>query len=288
MRGIEDERLTIHIAPENQGTRTFYEISRLASGEIVTWLSDEDSFQFSELDYILDRFRREPECHVMFGGIIVGPSARKVTFSEATVTDTVQACITALSFSGCGGLFVRRSALPHANSFDVQDMDDAYALWNYYPVGFFASRCLARTMATTSRVVVVQSRAARTTNNWSKQAASGSIRPPHYYPASVADRLASSIVNVCAKSLPWTIKARTVGRLVVIFLWQSNIFYSPAFHDLLRENYPEPTLRAFLEHVQALGLHTRIGRCRWLLRTLLMLPFRLIQVQRQWRRLHRF
>jgi O-antigen biosynthesis protein len=40
LRTIDDPRLTIHTAPNNQGTISFHEISKLARGEIVTWLSD--------------------------------------------------------------------------------------------------------------------------------------------------------------------------------------------------------------------------------------------------------
>ena len=53
LRAIEDDRLKIHVAPENQGTINFFEIAKLARGEIVTWLSDEDDFEFAELDYVL-------------------------------------------------------------------------------------------------------------------------------------------------------------------------------------------------------------------------------------------
>ena len=60
LRAIKDDRLKIHVAPENQGTINFFEISKLASGDIVTWLSDEDDFQFTELDYVLSRFRTTP------------------------------------------------------------------------------------------------------------------------------------------------------------------------------------------------------------------------------------
>src|SRR3954447_15156869 len=69
---ITDDRLSIHVAPENQGTINFLEITKLAKGQIVTWLSDEDDFQFAELDYILSRFDENPTCNVMFGGIAVG------------------------------------------------------------------------------------------------------------------------------------------------------------------------------------------------------------------------
>lgn len=192
LRTIEDDRLKIHVAPENQGTINFFEISKLASGDIVTWLSDEDDFQFAELDHILSRFDENPSCSVMFGSIAVGANGR-VIFGDEVIADPVRSLVTALSFSGCGGVFVRRSALAAANSLQVRDQDDAYALWNYYPVGFFASRCLTRSLMTTSRIVVRQARHARTTNNWSIATTDGGLRAAHYYPESVCERLASNL-----------------------------------------------------------------------------------------------
>lgn len=71
-----------------KGTLTFYEASKLATGDIVTWLLDEDSLQLTELDFILDQFRRHPDCNVMFGEIIVGEGGRDVRFLDATIIDT--------------------------------------------------------------------------------------------------------------------------------------------------------------------------------------------------------
>jgi hypothetical protein len=223
----------------------------------------------------------------MFGGIIIGAKSREVKFAEARVTDTVQACITALSFSGCGGLFVRRSSLPAANSFDVSSLEDAYALWNYYPVGFFASRCLARTLRTTSRVVVIQTRFARTTNNWSDTSSSNSnIRVPHYYPESVFDRLASNVVNVFSKSLPLDIKLHTVVRLTYIFFHQTGSFSSPAVHDLLRENYSEETVLTYLDNIERLKLNSIMGRYIWSIQKVAFsLPVRLCGVRKYWQQL---
>jgi hypothetical protein len=286
LRAIVDGRLKIHVAPENQGTLTFYEISKLACGEIVTWMSDEDDFQFSELDSVIESFKRNPYCNVLFGSIVVGAKAQEVRFQDMVSEDTIQACITALSFSGCGGLFVRRSALPNANSFKARTLDDAYALWNYYPIGFFASRCLSRSIVTTSRVVVVQSRFARTTNNWSKASTLGAARLPHYYPESVLDRLASNIVNVFSKPLPLGARIRVVMRLIHQFRLQATSFANPVVHDLLRENYSNETVCDYLRHIEKLSLCSPAGRFAWTMRTLLFsLPPKLLQTQRHWKRL---
>ena len=285
LRTIEDVRLKIHVAPENQGTINFFEISKLATGNIVTWLSDEDDFQFEELDFILTNFKDDANCNVMFGSIVVGAMARRVVFADETITDPVRACITALSFSGCGGLFVRRSALAVAHSLNVRDLDDAYTLWNYYPVGFFASRCVTQSLTTTSRVVVTQSRFARTTNNWSEVASHSSGRTPHYYPESVFDRLASNLVNVYLKPLPAVVRLLLAYRLIRLFRLLSTIYSNPAFHDLLRENYPAETVQSYLNHICTLRLSHPIGRFLWSHGKTFTLPAKFRQTLKHWRRL---
>ncbi len=98
LRTIEDPRLKVHAAPENQGTINFFEISKLATGKIVTWLSDEDNFQFDVLDFALAKFRDNSACDVLLGSIVVGAMARRVVFADETITDPVHTYIKALSF----------------------------------------------------------------------------------------------------------------------------------------------------------------------------------------------
>ena len=76
LRRIEDPRLKVYAAPENQGTISFFEIAKLASGRIVTWLSDEDDFQFEHLDAVLAGFDGNANCNVLFGSILVGAARR--------------------------------------------------------------------------------------------------------------------------------------------------------------------------------------------------------------------
>jgi glycosyltransferase involved in cell wall biosynthesis len=285
LRVIKDARLKVYVAPENQGTISFFEIAKLATGDIVTWLSDEDDFQFGALDFILSNFRNDAACNVMFGSIVVGAMARRVEFGDENIADSVHACIRALSFSGCGGLFIRRSALPAANSFKVRDLDDAYALWNYYPVGFFASRCVTQSLTTTSRVVVIQARFARTTDNWSKGVLRSSERLAHYYPESVFDRLASNLVNAYLKPLRASARLVLAYRLINLFRLQSTSYANPAFHDLLRENYPAETVQNYLDHIRALRLDHPLGRVLWSYTRICSLPMRFIRTLKHWRRL---
>lgn len=270
LNNIKDRRLKINRAPENQGTITFNEVSKLASGNIVTWLSDEDSFQFSELDFIIGLFERNSQCNVILGGIIVGPAAREVLFPEEIILDEVQAHVIALSFSGCGGVFVRKSALHEANGLAIKSQEDAYALWNYYPVGFFASRCLDGSLITTSKIVVIQNRFARTTNNWSEVASIQNMpRLPHYYPDPIFDRLISNIVNILSKDLPVCMQAAIIIRLFSVFRMQTLCFTSPEFLDLLRENYSQETVCGYLNHLMTLGVHKSLGRNIWMLKIFL-------------------
>jgi glycosyltransferase involved in cell wall biosynthesis len=285
LRGIRDPRLKVHGAPSNQGTISFFEIAKLANGEIVTWLSDEDDFQFEQLDFVLASFGKNPGCDFLFGSIVVGPGSRRVEFADETITDPVRACIVAMSFSGCGGLFVRRTALAAAHSFNVRGPEDAYALWNFYPVGFFATQGVTRLLATTSRIVVVQTRFARTINNWSEEGAQSALRAAHYYPESVFDRLASNLVNVYFKPLPAIARIRLARGLIRSFRAQSAWFSDPQAHALLRENYSEETVQAFLQHIRDLRLDRPIGRLLWSHGRTLALPAKFWRTLRHWRRL---
>jgi hypothetical protein len=284
LREIEDDRLQIHVAPENQGTINFLEITKLAKGEIVTWLSDEDNFQFTELDYILSRFDDTPTSNVMFGGIAVGANGR-VMFADEVITDPVRALMEALSFSGCGGVFVRRAELAAATSMTVRDQDDAYSLWNYYPVGFLAGRGLTGPLMTSARLVVVQARFARTINNWSITSPGTEARVPHYYPESVRDRLASNLVNVYVKPLPAQTRLKLARELLRQFRSQSTSYTNPAFHELLRENYPAETVQRYLDHIRHLRLDRPLGRFLWSHARILALPVQWFQTLRHWRRL---
>jgi hypothetical protein len=284
LREIDDDRLKIHVAPENQGTINFFEITKLAGGEIITWLSDEDDFEFAELDSILSRFAENPACNVIFGSIAVGVNGR-LMFADDVIVDPVRSMVTALSFSGCGGVFVRRSALAAAHSLHVRDQDDAYSLWNYYPVGFVASRAVSRSLITTSRIVVRQARFARTTNNWSLPDPNGARRAPHYYPESVCERLSSDLVNVSFKPLPAQTRLELARELIRRFRSHAPSYSNPVFHDLLRENYPPETVQRYLDHIGQLRLDRPVGQAVWSYSRLLPVAVQYFRTLRRWRRL---
>jgi hypothetical protein len=188
-------------------------------------------------------------------------------------------------FSGCGGLFVRRRALARANHINVEDLDQAYALWNFYPVGFFATRCMKATVTTSSRVVVIQARFARTNNNWSKADVGGVTRVPHYYPEAVLDRLASNLVNLYFTPRAIVVKLRIATRLLQTFRATSSWYASAELEQLLREHYPDETVQAFIKHVRALRLDTPIGRFVWRNTSVLAVPAKFARTLLKWRAL---
>ncbi len=288
LQQINDPRFKLLTAPENQGTLNFFLASQAATGDIVTWLSDEDSFKFEHFDFIFDTFAKFPDCDAFMGSIIVGRRNSVVHFKDAMVEDKGQAFLDTVRFSGCGGVFIRRSTLVSNvhQFFQKLSQEDAYALWNFYPMGFFASRCVGRKLVKTSRVVVEQTRFGQTTNNWSKNTASGFAQRPHYWPDSVFDRLVSNIVNVFFKKLPLAIKWLVAARLVYSFSGQRSSFSNPDMHDLLRENYSEETVRNFLDHIERLKLNDTTGRYIWVMKRIVFsLPIRLYQTMKYWRQL---
>src|SRR5574338_1666987 len=138
IEGISDPRLRYVRAPRNQGTISFLELGRLARGEIITWLSDEDDFDFQYLDYVIDTFRNDLSCSVLIGSVTVGPKSAEVIFPEKVATDLAEALTLTLRFSGCAGVFVRGELFKKHCDIQLTEQQAAYRAWNYYPIGFFA------------------------------------------------------------------------------------------------------------------------------------------------------
>ena len=261
---IHDKRFKLYKASENEGTRNFFEISKLATGQIVTWLSDEDDFQFDNLDYIISQFQNS-EHSVLLGSIIVG-KRHEVIFPEAVITDPVCANLKLLRFSGCGGVFVRKIMLESLHKLKILNDDDGYMLWNYYPIGFFATFCLKDILFTTSRVVVKQSRFCATNNNWSISKPKITKKLPHYYPESVFDRLSSNIVDVSHKNIKLQYKIRIIIKLIKSFCIQANSYLKPSFILLLKENYDLVIVHNYIAHINNLKLNNVFFRAWYLIK----------------------
>lgn len=278
---INDNRLTVVRAPENQGTRNFFEISKLATGKIVTWISDEDDFVFEELDSILERFEN-PDCSVLLGGIVVGPSRSKIVYKDEIVHNRVESELSVVKFSGCGGVFIRTSCLREANTHKINNDDDAYMAWNYYPVGFFAHCCLMGSLFTISKIVVKQARFGKTNNNWSLDKNS---RLPHYYPESIYDRLICSLIRVFKKDLDFLVKVKLSVALVKNFYFQTKSFLNPDFLKLLEENYGHEITKKYRSHIEHLKLVTYPHQVIYnILRTHILIPVFFINLIK-WRRI---
>lgn len=281
---IADERLHVQVAPENQGTLTFFLSAKEARGKIVTWLSDEDAVDFAELANVLRIFDGSPSCDVVMGSITVGRQGTRVQYPDVLMNSPAHAFVDAVSFSGCGGVFVRRDALRERvhEALAVKTPDDAYRLWNYYPIGFFASRCVSAVLVKTSAIVVRQVRFAQTTNNWSRISARHG-RVPHYYPDSVADRLASNMVGLWHKRISLWHRTAALVRMLRMFRGQVSGFSSLATRQLLLENYSPDIVQAYEAELRRHGLGTALGRLLWLMRVTLSLPMRCRNVAMSWK-----
>jgi glycosyltransferase involved in cell wall biosynthesis len=282
---IKDPRLKYIRSSKNQGWATFLEAGRLARGDLITWLSDEDDFIFSHLEYVLTEFKARPECNVMIGGVVVGPHSAEVLFSDRIYggKDLFKAYSATLSFSGCAGVFVRRTAFEATCKISFTDQFDAYERQNFYQIGFIATRCLAgKSLITTSRVVVKETRHAPTTDNWSvadKSATSNQALQPHYYPQSIYDRLISSLATVVEnRYLDFCGKLRLTIALTNTFISNINALLHPGLIELLTNNYPISSVNAYRVDVENKKLHHSARRKLWILIQLIKIPLRINQL----------
>lgn len=277
---ISDPRLRYVRAPRNQGTVSFLEVGKLANGELITWLSDEDNFEYQHLDYVVRTFREDRACSVLVGGVTVGPHSTEVIFPEEIVSDIAEALLFTLQFSGCGGVFIRGKLFKSYCDIHLSDTYEAYQTWNYYPIGFFATACLEQKLITTSRILVRQARQAPTTNNWSdlgKTSGKPRALDPHYYPKSIYDRLYSDLIIVFGKkNVSLGSKLLITRRLIHSFNYQINELLHPGLIKLLSDNYPASSVAAYQRHIQEKQLHVVWVRKLWMSYKLTTLLLRLV------------
>jgi len=286
LQKFQDKRLKTYRAPENQGTRNFFEIAKYATGEIVTWLSDEDDFEFQNLDYILSQFE-ETSCSVIFGGIIVGKAQSEVLFDEAHIQDPVNAYLLAMRFSGCGGVFIRRKALGKLLALQIHNDDSAYFYWNYYPIGFFATYSIQKfCIKTTKRILIRQARHAQTNNNWSLPSAKQN-RLPHYYPQSVYDRLIGHICVLIRSDLNKNDKIKSIYSLIRGFYAHTTTYKSSNFITLLMQNYDKEIVDKYIKHIEKLNLDSSFSRYWYCLKSTIIMPISFARKNRQWNRMQK-
>lgn len=280
IESVSDPRLKYIRAPMNQSTISFLEVGRLAKGEVITWLSDEDDFEYEHLDYILSTFREDPACSVLIGSVTVGPNSTEVLFPERVIMNTSEALLCTLQFSGCGGVFVRGELFRSNCDIHLADQYEAYKTWNYYPIGFFATACFEQKLITTSTIVVRQTRQAPTTDNWS-EVGNAFTAPtslyPHYYPKSICDRLYSNLIIVLEKeNLSTWAKLKISARLAVSFINQIDSVLHPDLIELLAVNYSKGSVDAYQRYIQRKGLHIFLIRKLWVVYQLLSMSLRFI------------
>lgn len=280
IEAINDTRLRYVRAPRNQGTISFLEVGRLARGEVITWLSDEDNFEYQHLDHIINTFKDDPTCSVLIGSVTVGPHSTEVIFPERVITNTAEALAFTLQFSGCGGLFIRGDLFRLNCNIHLADQYEAYKTWNYYPIGFFATTCFEQKLITTSRILVRQTRQAGTTNNWTdveNKTVALDILYPHYYPKSISDRLYSNLIIVFKKkNLDLRAKIKLSALLTESFINQINSILHPDLIKLLADNYPESVVEAYRNHIQKKHLDALLIRKAWIVYKLLSVLLRLV------------
>jgi glycosyltransferase involved in cell wall biosynthesis len=282
-REMADSRVKYFRADQNQPWSTFLEAGKLAEGKLLTWLSDEDDLMIDNLEGVLSKFEKNPNCNVVIGSVIVGPRKTPVDFPDRAYdpSSAEDAYFLTQQFSGCGGVFVRGEAFKAACTFQFENQLDAYRRQNYYPIGYIAALSLqGEELFTTSKVLVCENRHAPTTDNWSNPALlpeKTRALQPHYYPRSVRDRLASQLTQVWFNELLNPLqKARLSRRHVRAFVGNVYSLARLEILDLLRDNYAEVSVRAFVEEIRGLGLDKPIRLRSWVLRSLLLLPARIL------------
>lgn len=282
-RDFADSRVRYFRAQQNEAWSTFLEAGKLAKGKFLTWLSDEDDLMFENLESVFNAFEGNPDCNVIIASVVVGPRKTRVNFPDRAHKPypMEDAYFLTQQFSGCGGVFVRGEAFEAACSFEFKNQLDAYRRQNYYPIGYIASLSLqGKQLFTTSKVLVSENRHAPTTDNWSNpELLPEKTRPlqPHYYPRSVRDRLASQLTQVWFhKSLSRSQKARLSNRHVQAFVGNIYSLARLEILDLLSDNYASASVQAFVEEIKGLGLDKPTQLRFWLLKSLLILPVKIM------------
>lgn len=274
---IKDSRLTYVRSSKNIGTISFLEIAKLAKGKIITWLSDEDDFEFQHLDFVVNTFRDNPDCSVLIGGVTVGINSTEVKFEEKVVSNISDCYLTTLRFSGCGGVFIRNDTFRKKCSFSYGSQADAYEAWNFYPIGHIATACVDKKLITTSRILVRQVRYAATTNNWSlveNEEVGRHVFHAHYFPEAMFDRLKSSVRLIgMSRNLAFRIKLRIICKLMVGFVAQIDSSLRPEFIKLLSENYAPATVESFVDNMKRKNFHYLLVRKTWAIFNALNLLF---------------
>jgi glycosyltransferase involved in cell wall biosynthesis len=283
LRKIKDPKLKYFRASKNEGWATFLEAGKLASGNLITWLSDEDDFLFENLNHIIETFKIQTSCNVLIGGVLVGPNRTPIVYSESIsgIQNSIKSYFISQQFSGCGGVFIRKAAFVEGCAIRFEDQFDAYVQQNFYQISYIASRSLqGKKLYISPRILISENRHAPTTDNWSEPLSlNPSVKPlqPHYYPLCLRDRLVSQVFFVLK-----TKHLKFLEKIILIFLHVSKFISNISAHgnfkllELLKNNYPEESVRKYISEILRLRLNAPLRRVIWICITLFRVPIRLI------------
>ena len=247
---INDERLRIISLPSNTGTFNLLHVARLARGEIITWLSDEDDIVMANLKNILDKFKNDHTLSIVQASTIFGISESQIIQKNRRFLNRGQALEKILNFSGCGGMFLRNTDFKKSEFLPKIDERNCVNNWNYYPVAFISALSLNGTFETTSQILCTQVRFGRTTLDWNSSMAESSRmvkRDPHFFPTSVTNRSICVLRVIRENSKIHQIQKFYLTSKVIIRL-NLQLFRNrrKSFVDLIEQHYGEKVANQFI------------------------------------------
>ena len=264
---IEDPRLKILRLDENTGAWNLLYAARYTSGRIVTWISDEDDLNVEMIPEIVAEFD-DDKIDVLAYSTIFGVDRSAIRFENKIYESRSDSLHFLLSFSGCGGIFVRGDNLRKGLAMRKISPRDAYAFWNFYPVGFLAALSHFRMLRTSNKIVCEQNRQGMTTSEWYPQ--SKSVLPQrHFYPRNISDKGQSMMRFIWAdKDLSHGEKLKSTLRIVKNVNQDLQRLRSQDFLNLLRAHYNDKIVSDFEAEVLTGWSFWTIGRGKYLLRVI--------------------
>ncbi len=264
---ISDKRLTIRQLSYNTGTYNLLNAAAHSNGKIITWLSDEDNFEFKSLDNILAKFHKNPNLSVLVGSTVFGVGKNNIQFKDKEFLHRRESLFFLLNFSGCGGVFVKTEDLMINSEISKIFPENCFSFWNYYPVAFLSAMALKGSLETMSEIICIQERFNQTTLNWNPLMDSSNLKDqksPHFYPDSIKNKIISK--------LKFTARDVHLSKFDKIFLMHNFIvkgirelfsIRSINFITLLNQHYSPKVVEDFKKKIQ-------VSRVRYIWRILLV------------------
>jgi glycosyltransferase involved in cell wall biosynthesis len=255
---ISDKRLIIRQLFYNTGTYNLLNAAAQSNGKILTWLSDEDNFEFKSLDNILDKFHKNPNLSVLIGSTVFGVGKNNIQFKDKKFLHRRESLFFLLNFLGCGGVFVKTEDLMINSEIFQISPRNCLSFWNYYPVAFLSAMALKGSLETVSEVTCIQERFNPTTLNWNPLVDSSNLKDqklPHFYPDSIKSKIISK--------LKFTARDINLSKFDKVFLMQKFIvkgirellsIRSIDFITLLNQHYIPRVVEDFKKEIQISGV----------------------------------